>query len=271
MYDLPFGIVDWNMKRIVAAALLLLPALALAQDARRRVSAPYQQVLKQIETMRKTKKPSVSIGESNQSKLVNPAEMPIKNAHGYKIANPDRKTHFGTDEMVFGLMMLGAEMAERYGDDGTFLVYDISRAEGGKLSPHISHQGGRDVDLGFYICDDKNRPQGNRIIDIDKDGKAKSGNLRFDLQRNWDFVCLMADQPAFEGVQFIIVAEWIKDLLLAHGKERAAKTRHPLEREYHLKKVKELERLFYIKNDHDNHYHLRIKVTPEDRKEGGRD
>lgn len=269
MYDFSVRIVKWNMKR--AAFLLLLPALAFPQEAKRRVSVKYQETVRQIEAMRKAKKPSTSIGEPNSSKLVNPAEMPLKNAYGFKVANPDRKTHFGTDEMVFGLMMLGAEMAERYGNDGTFTVYDISRAEGGKLSPHVSHQGGRDVDLGFYLCDDKNRPQGNRLVDIDKDGKAKSGNLRFDLQRNWDYVCLMADQPAFGEIKFIIVAEWIKDLLLAHGKDRAAKTRNPAEREYHLKHVKELEKLFYVKNDHDNHYHLRIQVTREDMKEGGRD
>lgn len=269
MYEISCRIVKWNMKR--AAFLLLIPALAFPQEGKRRVSGKYQETVKLIEAMRKAKKPSTSIGESNKARLENAAEMPLKNAYGYKIANPDRKTHFGTDEMVFGLLMLAAEMAERYGTDGTFTVYDIGHAEGGKLSPHISHQSGRDVDLGFYLCDDKNRPQGNRIVDIDKDGKAKSGNLRFDLQRNWDYVCLMADQPAFGEIDFIIVAEWIKDLLLAHGKERAAKAKTAAERDYHAKHVKEIEKLIYVKNDHDNHYHLRIKVTSEDRKAGGRD
>lgn len=258
------------MKRLLP---LLLIASADAQDSsKRRVSVKYMEVVKQIELMQKSKLPSASIGEPNDSRLVNAAELPVKKPYGYKVANPDRKTNFGTDEMVFGLMLLGVQMGDKYGDDGTFMVYDISRKEGGKLSPHISHQGGRDVDLGFYICDDKGRPQGNKIVDIDKDGKTKNGNLRFDLQRNWDYVCAMIDNPYFgENIRFIILAEWVQKLLLDYAKDRMAKSRIPAEREYLAQHIKLAEKYFTTKNDHDNHYHLRIKVTAEDNKLGGRD
>ncbi len=253
------------MKSLIA----LLCAATFAQDTpRRRVSAEYLAVVRQIEQMRKTKPPSCSTGEPNRAALRDAAELP-KKGWGYKVANPDRKTNFGTDEMVFGLMLQGAEMAERYGTDGTFHVYDIGHKEGGKLSPHISHQGGRDVDLGFYICDDKGRSQGNRIVDIDKEGKAKSGNLRFDLERNWTFVCTMIDNPYFgENIRFIILAEWVQDLLTKYARDRMLKSRIPAEREYLEKHLKLAEKYFTTKNDHDNHYHLRLKCTREDAKEG---
>jgi penicillin-insensitive murein endopeptidase len=62
-------------------------------------------------------------------------------------------------------------------------VGDIGAKEGGRLAPHINHQGGRDVDLGFYIADEQGRFQGNRMVRFDKEGKGE-GSLRFDLVPN---------------------------------------------------------------------------------------
>ena len=270
MYDKTCFFVKWIMKK--ALLLLLIPVAVSAQDAaRRRLSGRYLEVLKQIEAMKKTKQPSASIGDPDHAKLVNTAELSLK-GYGYRIANPGRKTNFGTDEMVFGLMILGAEMVEHYGDEGAFYVGDISHEEGGKLNPHLSHQGGREVDLGFFLCDDKQHPQGCRIEEINKDGKAKSGNLRFDLQRNWDFLCLMFDNPIFgEEIKFVILAKWVQDLLAHYAQDRIAKSRNPSERDYLDRHIKLAQRLFMSKDDHDSHFHLRIKVTHEDARLGGRD
>ena len=248
--------------------MLLLSTAALAQDRPARISERYREVLRQIEQMRRAKAPSVSVGEPNSAKLLNACELPAK-GYGVRLLNAGRKTNFGTDEMVFGLMELGAQMGDRWGDDGTFGVGDISDQDGGKLSPHISHQGGRDADVGYYICDDKGRPQGNRMLTCGKDGTSKEGTLRFDVARNWEFVCAMMDSPHFGGeIRFILIAEWLKKLLVEHGEERAAKARTAAERDYHAKRAKRAEQVLDVKNDHDNHFHLRIKCTREDNKEG---
>lgn len=246
---------------------VVLAGTVLAQD-RRRYSESYIQVVKQIETMRRSKPPSFSVGPPDKAKLLHPAELPLK-GYGYRLDSPDRKTNFGTDEMVYGLMILGAEMADRLGEDGGFAVQDISGVDGGKLSPHIHHQGGRDVDIGFFICDEKGQPQGNRLQAFGKDGKAKSGNLRFDLARNWLYVCLMIDSPYLgENIKFILVAEWIKDLLVNHAEEQLKKVRHPGEYDYLKKHIQTAKRVLHVKNDHDDHFHLSLKCTREDMKEG---
>ncbi len=233
-----------------------------------KISDKYREALRAIDQIRKSKPPSTSVGTPTDAKLLNAAEMPRK-GYGYKLLT---ERAFGTDEMVFGLIECAATLADKWGDDDPISIGDISAKDGGKLSPHINHQAGRDVDLGFFICDDKGRAQGNRLLRFDKEGKSKEGTLRFDVARNWEYVCAMMANPHFGGeIKFVLIAEWLRELLLKPGESLAAKARTAEERSFRERQVKEAEKILRVKNDHDNHFHLSIKVTREDNKEGGRD
>ena len=116
-----------------------------------------------IAKMRKGKKPSRSTGTLSNGKLEDALELPVTEALGYRVSHPKRQTHFGADRMVFGLMTLGVRMRELCGEAGQFVVGDISAKGGGKLSPHINHQMGLDVDLGLYVTDPRGKPLGNRV------------------------------------------------------------------------------------------------------------
>lgn len=256
----------------LAAAFLLLAAGALAhgrQDARPpRVSPTLKAVRLKIEELRKSKEPSCSAGTRSNCKLLNAAELPEKGV-GYRIVSPGRKTAFGTDEMVFGLMEVGAHMHDRHGEQGVFLVGDISARGGGKLGGHINHQGGRDADLGLYVCDDQGRPQGNRFMKFDKEGKGP-GTMRFDVARNWDFVSLVLENPYFQDMHNILLADWLKALLLTHARERLGKIRSPLEWERQNALIKKAEQKLVqpSSSPHDDHFHLALACTREDRKGG---
>lgn len=237
------------------------------QDPRRPPEG-LQAVRKQIEEMRRVKPPSCSVGTRSSCKLVNAAELPEKGV-GYRILSPARKTHYGTDEMVFGLMEVGALMAGKHGEQGVFAVGDISAKDGGKLGGHINHQGGRDADLGLYVCDERGRPQGNRLAKFDREGKG-AGTLRFDVVRNWDFVCLMLENPHFQDMHHILLADWLKGLLLKHAREQLARIRNPVEAERQGSLIKKAEQKIIqpSSSPHDDHFHLALACTREDRKGG---
>lgn len=249
--------------------LLVVASSLAAQDVRpAKASEPLKAVRKQIEELRKAKKPSVSVGTRSDCKLENAAELPLKGT-GYTIGSPGRKTHFGTDEMVFGLMELGVQMTDRYAEDGTFLVGDLSAKDGGRLAPHINHQSGRDADLGMYVCDSNGRPQGNKMMRFDKEGKGE-GTMRFDVVRNWDFVCLMLESPWCQDMHYILVADWLKKLMVDHATAQLPKIRNPLELQRQRELIKKAgEKLTQPSSSpHDNHFHLGLACTREDRKGG---
>jgi penicillin-insensitive murein endopeptidase len=256
------------MKRI-AGTLLVLSLPAWGQQARApQVSETVKAVRARIEEMRKAKPASCSVGTRSSCTLENAAELPEKGV-GYRIGSPGRKTNFGTDEMVFGLMELGASMADRFGEQGAFLLGDISAKGGGRLAPHINHQGGRDADIGFYLCDDAGRPQGNRMLRFDKEGKGE-GTLRFDTARNWDFVSAMLESPYFQDLHNVLIADWLKKLMLDHARARLATLRDPREHQRQTGLLRRAEEKLRqpSSSPHDNHFHLALACTREDRKGG---
>lgn len=230
----------------------------------------YQSVQQKIEQIKRSKKPSTSRGGLTTGSLENACELPADGV-GYRLVGPGRKTNFGTDEMVFGLMEIGAKMYIKYGDKGAFLVGDISAEHGGKLKPHINHQGGRDVDLGLYIANSKGEPLGNRMVRFDRDGRAGDGTL-LDLERNWEFICAMLESPYFQ-VDAILFADWLKKLVLDHARAKLARTKNPNECMRQKRLIELAEKVIEQprSSPHDNHFHLRIKLSDEDRRLGGRD
>ena len=255
--------------RWVLPALLLLALPAWGRQARApKVSETVRAVRARIEEMRKSKPLSCSVGTRSSCKLDNAAELPEKGV-GYRLGSPGRKTNFGTDEMVFGLMELGALMSDRFGEQGAFLLGDISQKGGGRLAPHINHQGGRDADIGFFLCDEAGRPQGNRMLKCDKDGKGE-GTLRFDTGRNWEFVSAMLESPYFQDLHYVLVAEWLKKLMLDHARAQLARTRDPREFQRQTALIRRAEEKLTqpSSSPHDNHFHLGLACTREDRKGG---
>ena len=240
------------------------------KKASRRERDPYPSVTalrKEIAKLKKEKEPSRSIGPLSDSRLENAAVLPAQ-GRGFRVVNAKRQANFGTDEMVFGLMELGARMHDLYQRDGEFIVGDISAREGGKLAPHLNHQGGRDVDLGLYLCTEDGKPRGDRMVTCGEDGAASSGNLRFDVARNWAFVGAMIENEHFESIRAILLADWLKALLLEHAETELKKLRRPGEIHRMKELIKQAERLIRqpSSSPHDNHYHLSLDLSREDRR-----
>ena len=89
---------------------------------------------------------SMSVGVPHGGFLVNGVQLPEDPR--WKLA--DHGNTWGTQETVDYLSRSLAEVYREHPDSEPVYVGHISRKRGGRLSPHKSHQSGRDVDVGFF-------------------------------------------------------------------------------------------------------------------------
>jgi penicillin-insensitive murein endopeptidase len=208
---------------------------------------------------------SVSYGTTSDGRLLNAVELPVA-GDGYRIPEPwaSRGLRWGTEELVATIVRAGRRLAL---DDPSALLYvaDLSARRGGPSAWHRSHQAGRDADLNFLALDDAGQPIAPPAVMMPyhegitapgPDGKVR----HFDVERNWLLVRALLEDPAAE-VQWLFIAQPLKERLLAHAKELG----EPLEL------VARAEAVLQQPGDslpHDDHLHLRIYCPASDRSLG---
>ncbi len=166
---------------------------------------------------------------------------------------------YGTWELVQLLHRASQHVARRM--PGIKLsVGELSRATGGALAGHNSHQNGRDADVSFYILDGAGRPMEPwAFATFDDQGRGEGPNvgLRFDDARNWELVSrLVTDADA--RVQFIFVGRALRQRVLDAGRRRHASP-SILDRAGRAM-VQPAEG-----HPHRNHFHVRIYCGPSNR------
>lgn len=153
--------------------------------------------LEELVTQRPEQLGSLSIGLPNSGRLLNavaiePSELlePVAPA-----------TAYGTQETIDYLTRAVRKVHELHPGTPPLHVGDVSRQTGGHLSPHLSHQSGRDVDLGFYY------KTGARWY-----VRATKDNL--DVERTWTLVRALITET---DVEMILVDRSIQLLLEEHA------------------------------------------------------
>lgn len=112
---------------------------------------------------------SASLGRPNSGRLFNAVQLPEDPL--WKRVDPSHA--WGTPETIDFLSKALRAVVERYPDTAAVSVGHLSAPQGGPLRPHVSHQSGRDVDLGFYYANEPNHWY----------KRANQANL--DLPRTW--------------------------------------------------------------------------------------
>jgi len=74
---------------------------------------------------------------------------PLPEGAGYQVANPAHA--FGTPLTVRRLTEALARYHAEYPDAAPVVVQDLSRRQGGRLGPHLSHRTGRDADVRLVL------------------------------------------------------------------------------------------------------------------------
>lgn len=92
---------------------------------------------------------SVSIGVPTRGALVYPE---VLSPNQYLTSRLHKR--FGTRELVRTIERAVAVVNARFSDTPVLHVGDLSRKNGGHFPPHLSHQSGRDVDIGYYLNTD---------------------------------------------------------------------------------------------------------------------
>lgn len=264
------------LRAAFVPALVALLAVALAprapaeetfKDGPRRArgtSVEYRKAIAEIEKIAKSKPPSEATGVFNDGGLKSGAELPAK-GFGYRLASPARKTHSGTDAMIFGLIEISALLQERRPGSPWLSIGDISGPEGGKLDPHINHQDGQDLDLAFLYCNAKGEPVDRGWLKCDAEGKTKNPQAVFDTARNFEMLRLWLESPYFGGCEWILFYDGGKKLLVDHGRalaKRPAKSARAAAEAAAIDKVTtELAGLLRQpeSSPHDDHFHIRLR------------
>lgn len=134
---------------------------------------------------------SMSVGKPNAGRLINGVQM--QSGEGWEPVVPG--TAWATQETVDSLKVAISKVASAFPGTPKLPIGDISAENGGYLSPHLSHQAGRDVDIGYYYRTGQKWYR-----------RATAENL--DLPRTWAFVrALVTDTD-------------VEMLLIDHGIQR---------------------------------------------------
>lgn len=137
---------------------------------------------------------SMSVGEPNGGALFNAVQLP----EDPRWERVDASHAWGTQETVDYITAAIATVHARFDDTPPLPIGHISARRGGPLSPHRSHQSGRDVDLGFYY-----QPDAHSWY-----RRATKANL--DLPRTWALVRALVTET---DVRLILVDHSIQTFL----------------------------------------------------------
>jgi penicillin-insensitive murein endopeptidase len=108
---------------------------------------------------------------------------------------------WGTEETLSYLERALRKVHEEIADTPPLPLGDISVEKGGPISPHVSHQAGRDVDIAYFYR---------------KDARwYRRGNAQnLDLARNWAFIRALVSET---DVEMILIDNSIQGLLREHA------------------------------------------------------
>jgi penicillin-insensitive murein endopeptidase len=149
---------------------------------------------------------SMSIGFTNAGALFNGVQMPP--GDGWEVVDPDHA--WGTKETVDYLSHCINKIGEQFAGTAKMYIGHISAHRGGHLSPHVSHQAGRDVDVSYYYLPGQARWYAT----------ARENNL--DRQRTWAFIrALVTDTDVELILMDRSIQRLVRDWAVTHGEDRA--------------------------------------------------
>lgn len=193
---------------------------------------------------------SLSVGHPNAGWQVRAKRL--RNTPHLKVRSSSNPYSYGHPALILMLKRTAKDIAAAE-PGSVMLVGDIAREDGGALSGHVSHQSGRDADVGFYVTDKNGKSVTTPAFHaFGPDGKAKDGSgLLFDDWRNWLLVkSWILDQRA--GISHIFVHARLRTRIL----EFAA--RHPKAKPY-VQQAAALLKQPERSGPHDDHFHVRIR------------
>lgn|GEM_PF-684649 len=172
--------------------------------------------------------------------------------HAYSCA---RGLGWGTEPLVELLLQVAARLQAEH-PDVKLVVGNMSRRTGGEIPFSVSHQSGRDADLGFVLFDRK----GHQVLPLPLvhirgggrlDGRDEGQYGRFDPERNWAIVRALVTDAR---VQWVFVSDPLKEAMLDWARAHDEDPTTLIRAEFVLKQPS-------TSTPHDDHFHVRLYCT----------
>ena len=206
---------------------------------------------------------SVPVGTVTDGYLVNARELrPDGAAHAILPRQRARGLRYGTDAMVELIEDAAMRVAARH-PGATLQVGNIGRHGGGDIPYSVSHNSGRDADLGFYARDPFGEPALLPDLTSFTDSgvsRGYGGYYRFDVPRNWALIEALIESPVAE-IQYLFISNGLKRLLLEHARASGASART-------IQRAESLLRQPGREIPHDDHLHVRLFCSSDDLSRG---
>lgn len=151
---------------------------------------------------------SISVGRPEEGRLINALPFPEASEGGaWTVVVPE--SCWTTEETADAVIAAANQLRAWFPSGAPVRVGQVSGPEGGFLPPHVTHQSGRDVDLGlFYPGEEPFR--------------VKEREKVMDVAMNWAFVKALLIHG---DVQFVLLDWRVQNVLYAyalkHGEDRA--------------------------------------------------
>jgi penicillin-insensitive murein endopeptidase len=206
---------------------------------------------------------SLSMGNTSYGRLVGGSHLVSDSDTHYVVpAHRNRNTHYGTAELLALIHDTAHGLNNRF--EGTRLaVGNMSTDGGGDIYWSRSHNSGRDADFAFFVEDADGNPVSvvPDLISMRADGTARyHPNWRFDVERNWALIeSLVTSQAA--RVQWVFIYAPLRAKLLDYAEDQGVDEAIIERAENVLRQPSDSAR-------HDDHFHVRIYCSFEDRLEG---
>ena len=136
---------------------------------------------------------AISVGSANAGALVSGVQMP--KGDGWVVLDPSNA--WGTRETVDYLERSIQKVREQHPGAPKLYIGHISSKKGGYLSPHVSHQSGRDVDISYYLLNDRA-------------GFVRATAENLDMPKTWAFVRALITET---DVEMILIDTSVQRLL----------------------------------------------------------
>ena len=145
----------------------------------------------------------------------------------------------------------GARTVQKKYPGAVLEVGHLSRAGGGDVGDHASHESGRDADIAYYVKNNAEKQVfSDRMVPFKGDGTAPTWpGAKFDDAKNWALISSFVQDPA--NVTHIFVSAPIRARLLAYAEKNGAA---PAVRD----RAAVLMMQPHGSLPHDDHFHVRI-------------
>ncbi|MBC7419563.1 MAG: penicillin-insensitive murein endopeptidase [Bdellovibrio sp.] len=197
------------------------------------------------------------------SVLVRQQSLAVNNQAFFEVKTPANNNHYATYEMAKMIELLGSRMNTALARK--LYVGSISFKNGGKISPHLSHQVGIDADLGYPTTLDGIKfpvVAANEVVaKASSDSKSKVITKyykdRYSREKTYELLKFAFTQPEIK-VERIFVDRTIKKALCEYATSQG-EFKGP-DKEAVQKLFENMEHV----DGHGNHFHIRLRCSAED-------